>query len=181
LSSRLQTEIERVSGGAGVTATINNQREAQVRAALEAQRNKVLRMKAVRDEGQLLQRDLENAQRTYDTVQGRLAQTTLESQTTQSNVNVLTQASPPLEHSSPNLLLNTALALFLGSLLAVGTALLLELMDRRVRGLDDILAALDLPVIGVLPKPGSRRAGGKALPSNLQQRLMAPLSKPKEA
>ena len=181
LSSRLQSEIERVSGGAGVTATINNQREAQVRAALESQRSKVLRMKAVRDEGQLLQRDLENAQRTYDTVQSRLAQTTLESQTTQSNVSVLTQAAPPLEPSSPNLLLNTALALFLGSLLAVGTALLLELMDRRVRGLDDILAALDLPVIGVLPKPGSRRGGGKALPSNLQQRLMAPLSKPKEA
>jgi succinoglycan biosynthesis transport protein ExoP len=30
----------------GVTSTINNQREAQVRAALEAQRAKVLRMKA---------------------------------------------------------------------------------------------------------------------------------------
>jgi chain length determinant protein EpsF len=180
LQSNLQAEIQRVSGGASVTATINNQREAQVRAALDAQRDKVLRMKAVRDEGQLLLRDVENAQRTFEAVQSRLAQTTLESQTTQSNVNVLTQASPPLEPSSPNILLNTALAVFLGGLLAVGTALLLELMDRRVRGLDDILTALDLPVIGVLPKPGTRRAG-KALQSSLQQRLMSPLSPPKEA
>jgi chain length determinant protein EpsF len=180
LQSNLQTEIQRVAGGASVTATINNQREAQVRAALDAQRDKVLRMKAVRDEGQLLLRDVENAQRTFEAVQSRLAQTTLESQTTQSNVNVLTQASPPLEPSSPNIVLNTALAIFLGGLLAVGTALLLELMDRRVRGLDDILTALELPVIGVLPKPGSRRAG-KALQSSLQQRLMSPLPPPKEA
>ena len=180
LQSNLQTEIQRVAGGASVTATINNQREAQVRAALDAQRDKVLRMKAVRDEGQLLLRDVENAQRTFEAVQSRLAQTTLESQTTQSNVNVLTQASPPLEPSSPNIVLNTALAIFLGGLLAVGTALLLELMDRRVRGLDDILTSLELPVIGVLPKPGSRRAG-KALQSSLQQRLMSPLPPPKEA
>lgn len=176
LRSRLEAETRRVTGGVGVTSTINNQREAQVRAALDAQRNQVLRMKSVRDEGLVLQRELESAQRTYDAVQARFAQSSLESQTTQSNVNVLTQAVAPLQPSSPNLPLNIALALFLGGLLAVGTALLLELMDRRVRSVDDVIAALDLPVIGVLPKPGAKRwSGGKALPSTMQQRLMAPL------
>jgi chain length determinant protein EpsF len=176
LTSRIATETSRVSGGTRVTATINNQREGEVRAALDAQRAKVLRMKAVRDDGLVLQRDLENAQRSYDAVQARLAQTNLESQTTQSNVNVLAQAAPPLEHSSPKLLLNLALAVFLGGLLAVGTALLLEMMDRRVRSPDDILTALDLPVIGLMPKPGATGwRGGKALPSAMQQRLMAPL------
>ena len=176
LTSRIAAETARVSGGTRVTATINNQREVEVRAALEAQRAKVLRMKAVRDDGLVLQRDLENAQRSYDAVQARLAQTTLESQTTQSNVNVLSQAAPPVEHASPKLLLNLALAVFLGGLLAVGTALLLEMMDRRVRGPDDILTVLDLPVIGLLPRPGATGwRGGRALPSAMQQRLMAPL------
>jgi hypothetical protein len=143
---------------------------------LEAQRAKVLRMKAVRDDGLVLQRDLENAQRSYDAVQARLAQSSLESQTTQSNVNVLAQAVAPVEHSSPRLLLNTALAIVLGALLAIGTALLLEMMDRRVRGADDILATLDLPVIGILPKPGAKGwRGSKGLPSAMQQRLMAPM------
>lgn len=176
LRSRLEAETRRVTGGVGVTSTINTQREAQVRASLDAQRDKVLRMKTVRDEGLVLQRELESAQRTYDAVQARFAQSSLESQTTQSNVNVLTQAVAPLEPSSPNLPLNIALAVFLGGLLAVGTALLLELMDRRVRSVDDVIAALDLPVIGVLPKPGAKRwNGGKPLPSTMQQRLMAPL------
>lgn len=175
LTRKIDSETARVSGGTRVTATINNQREGEVRAALDAQRNKVLRMKAVRDEGLVLQRDLENAQRSYDAVQARLAQTSLESQTTQSNVNVLAQASAPVEPSSPKVVLNTLLALFLGGLLAVGTALLLEMMDRRVRSADDILAALDLPVIGILPKPGAKGwRGGKALPSAMQQRLMGP-------
>jgi len=174
LRARVETEIKRVTGSVGVTSNVNNQREADVRASLEAQRAKVLRMKAVRDEGLVLQRDVENAQRAYDAVQTRLTQTSLEGDTTQGNVHVLTQASPPVEHASPNLLLNTALAVFLGTLLAVGTALLLELMDRRVRSADDIVAALDLPVIGVLLAPGSKSMLGRKRISAMQQRLMAP-------
>lgn len=174
LRTRVETEIKRVTGSVGVTSNVNNQREADVRASLEAQRAKVLRMKAVRDEGLVLQRDVENAQRAYDAVQTRLTQTSLEGDTTQGNVHVLTQASPPVEHASPKLLLNTALAVFLGTLLAVGTALLLELMDRRVRSADDIVAALDLPVIGVMLAPGSRTMLGRKRISVMQQRLMAP-------
>lgn len=169
LRNRLATETRRITGGVAVTSAIDNQREAQLRIQLEAQRAQVLRMKTVRDEGLVLQREVENAQRIYDTIQVRYAQSSLESQTTQSNVNVLTQAMPPLEPSSPRVVLNVLLSVFLGSLLAVGTALLLELMDRRVRSVDDIITALDLPVIGVLPRPGATRwSAGKALPLRQQ-------------
>ena len=175
LRSRLDAETTKVTGGVSVSNTINRQREAEIRGSLEAQRAKVLRLKAVRDEGMVLQRDMENAQRTYDAVLQRFTQTSLESQTTQSNVNMLTQATPPLEPASPRIVLNTLLAIFVGTLLAVGTALVLELRDRRIRGLDDAVAALGLPVIGVMPKPGAKgRAGLKQL-SQMQQRLMAPL------
>lgn len=175
LRSRLDAETSKVTGGVGVSNTINRQREGDIRASLEAQRTKVLRLKAVRDEGMVLQRDMENAQRTYDAVLQRFTQTSLESQTTQSNVNMLTQATPPLEPASPRIVLNTLLAVFVGTLLAIGTALVLELRDRRIRGLDDAVAALGLPVIGVMPKPGAKgRAGLKQL-SQMQQRLMAPL------
>ncbi|MDP1535397.1 MAG: GNVR domain-containing protein, partial [Rubrivivax sp.] len=175
LRSKVDAETARVTGGVGVSDTITRQREADVRRSLEAQRAKVLRLKAVRDEGIVLMRDVEIAQRAFETVVARFNQTSLESQNTQSNINVLTTASVPLEHSSPKLLLNTALAIFLGLLLAVGTALLLELMDRRVRSADDILAMLELPVLGVMPKPGAKgMLGGKQV-SPMQQRLMAPL------
>lgn len=179
MRTRLESETRKVTGGVTVTNTINRQREANLQSSLNAQREKVLKMKAVRDEGLVLLRDVENAQRSYDALLQRFTQTSLESQTTQSNVNLLTQATPPLEHSSPKTLLNTLLAVFLGSLLAVGTALLLELMDRRVRSAEDVVDALGLPLLGLMPKPGSRlRLGAAGRMSHMQQRLMAPLSQP---
>ena len=167
LRSRIDAETRKVTGGVSVTNTINKQREAQVRRELADQRNKVLQMKTVRDQGQVFVRDVDNAQRTFDSLSARLNQIAMESQSTQSYANMLTSAQPPAEHSSPKLLLNTLLSIFLGVLLAVGVALLLELSDRRVRAPDDIVTALGLPVLGTLPKPGAKRfaAGNRALPA----------------
>ncbi len=182
LRSRLVSETERVTGGVTVSSNINRQREAELRGSLQAQRAKVLSMRAVRDDGLILLRDVENAQRTYDALQQRLTQTNLEGQTTQSNVNVLTMATPPIEPSSPRVVLNTLLSVFIGTLLALGLAMVLELMDRRVRNVDDVVAALGLPVLGVMRKPGSRGAFGRNRLTSMQQRLMAPLAQtPKEA
>jgi chain length determinant protein EpsF len=173
LRSRLETETARAVGGVGVTSTVNRQRESDVARALNEQRARVLKLRAVRDEGMVLVREVENAQRTYDAILQRFTQTTLEGQTTQSNVNALTQAQPPLRPTSPRIVLNTILAFFAGSLLAIGAAMGLELRDRRIRNLDDVVDALGLPVIAAMPKPGSKLLPGTR-PSLMQQRLMAP-------
>lgn len=176
--SRLEAEIRRVTSGVGLNNTINRSREDQLRRELEAQRQKVLQLKAVRDEGQLIQREVENAQRAYDAIQQRLTQSSLESQATQSNVNVLTNAVPPIEASSPKLLLNTLLSLVLGAVLAAGVAIWQELRDRRIRTSEDILASLNLPVIGTLN--GSKRLSRKDHASlSMKQRLL--IAPPKRA
>lgn len=178
LRAKIAAEVKSVTGGVGVSNTINRQREADVRAALEAQRAKVLRLKAVRDEGAVLIRDVESAQRAFESITQRFTQTSLESQATQSNINLLTTATPPLEPSSPRLLMNSLLAIFIGTLLAVGVALLLEIKDRRVRNVEDVVAALGLPVIGVMPKPTARKLGGTNKPSLAQQRVVGRLAAP---
>lgn len=157
LRRRIDVEIGRVTGGTSLTTTINRQREAQVRREIEAQRAKLLQMKTLRDQQLVLQREVENAQRTFDSLTARLTQTGLEAQNRQSYANQLTVAQPPAEPSSPKLLLNTLLAVFLGALLSVGMAVLLELSNRRVREPEDLVASLGLPVLGVLPKPGAKR------------------------
>lgn len=157
LRARIDNETRRVTSGVGVNNNINKGREAQVRAALEAQRAKVLQLKAVRDEGTLLQREVDNAQRTYDMLTARLNQTALEAQNTQSYASVLTFAQPPSKHSSPKIVLNMLLAIFLGGLLAIGVALLMEMADRRVRSPEDAVAVLGLPVLGSLPAPNAKR------------------------
>jgi chain length determinant protein EpsF len=170
LRERLDSEVKRLSAGVGVTNSITRQREAQVRSELEAQRAKVLKMKQVRDEGMLILRDVEAAQRAYDQIQQRLTQTSLESQVTSSNISLLTAATPPVAHISPRPLLNSVLGLFLGGLLGVGAALVVELRDRRIRSERDVPELLGLPLLGVLPdadgKPTKRQR-------RQQQRLMS--------
>lgn len=173
LRSRVEAETRRVTGGVGVSDSIVRQRGADIRAALDAQRAQVLRMKAVRDESSVLVRDVEGAQRAYETVVARFNQSTLESQTTQSNANLLTVAEPPLEPSSPKILLNSAVAVLLGGLLAVGATLSLELMNRRVRSARDVSATLGLPVLGMLALPQRRRfLRGPDHSTRAQQRMV---------
>ncbi len=178
LRLRLEQETRKVTGGVTVSNTINRQREGEIRASLEAQRNKVLKMKAVRDKGMIILQDVGNAQRAYDAVLQRYTQTSLEGQTTQSNLNVLTQAVAPIEPSSPRILINTIYAAFGGMLGGLVLALLWELLDRRVRSLDDVAATLGLPVLGVMPRPGGRPLLGARRMPLMQQRIMAPLPQP---
>lgn len=159
LKSRVEAEVKRVTGGVGVAASINRAREADVRASLEAQRGKLLRMKALRDEGSVLLRDVENAQRAYDAIQTRLTQTNLESQTTLSNVNILTQAEVPLSPSSPKTYLNLLMSVFIGTVLGLLAAIGHELLDRRLRSAQDLTLMADLPLLGVIP---GANAGGAA-------------------
>lgn len=172
LRQRLDAEIKRLSAGVGISGNISRQREAQTRAELDAQRAKVLKMKQVRDEGSLILRDVENAQRNYDTIMQRLSMTSIESQATSSNSSLLSPAVPPLEHSSPKILLNSVLAIFVGLLLATGVALAAELRDRRVRDAADLEGLLGLQVIGLLPGPNHKSTFGRKAEAHPQQRLI---------
>ncbi|MFG6447280.1 chain length determinant protein EpsF [Roseateles sp. BYS180W] len=151
LKARLSTEVKRLSDGVSVTNTITKQREAQVRAELDEQKAKVLKLKQVRDEGMLIFRDVEAAQRAYDQIQQRLTQTSLESQVTSSNISLLTPATPPLIHSFPKITLNIALSVIIGALFGAAAVIGLELKDRKIRDTADLTALLSMPVLGVLP------------------------------
>lgn len=178
LRQRIEAETRRVTGGVGVTGSINRQREAETRAALDAQRSKVLRLKALRDEAVTMQRAVETAQRAYDQVTQRFNQTSLESQLNQSNISVLSPANEPTDHSSPKIILNILVSVFVGTLLGVSFAILRELTDRRVRTLDDLTSGLDVAVLGTIPKPLRTGLSGRhspmVLPTNILRRLPKP-------
>jgi succinoglycan biosynthesis transport protein ExoP len=181
LRSRLDNETRRITGSVGVTNSINQQREAAVRNALEAQRARLLRIKMVREEGMLLLRDVESAQRAYDGVVSRLSQSTLESHATQTNAALLSEASPPLYPSSSRLLVNAALSVVVGLVLAIGSVMLLEWLDGRVRTAEMGASLLGIPVLGTLSEPqGKGNYAARRIPlvaPRIANRLQAPSSK----
>jgi succinoglycan biosynthesis transport protein ExoP len=177
MRARLQQETARVSSSLGVSNTINQSREGDVRSALESQRSKVIKLKQLRDEASLLQRDVDAAQRAYDAVTSRLTQTSLESQTKQTNTALLNAATEPTRHSFPNMTLNAILAIFVGAMFGVGTALVREVRDRRLRNVQDVIQVLGIPVLGNFPGPMRGPLLGKphfVLPKQVLARRAAP-------
>ena len=124
--------------------------------AIERHKKYVLELNRQRDQISVLQRDVEAAQRNFEAVSQRSAQTKLESLAVQTNVAVLNPASIPIEHSRPRILLNVLISIFLGTLLAVGVAVVLELMNRRVRSVEDLNQIMDLPVLATISIAGTR-------------------------
>lgn len=168
----LARETARIAGSLGSADRMNAARESEVRAALEAQKQKVLALRARRDNVAVLERDVETAQRDYDMVTQRLAQTSLESKMPQTNIAMLTVATEPTEPSSPKVMLTTVLSLLFGGLLGMGMALLLEHFNRRLRSAADLPELLDVPVLAVLPARGrpSHRYGPQELLTEPGQR-----------
>jgi len=151
--ARLAAELNTATRGVGATAGAARQRVNELSRAYEQQKAKVLGLKQQREEATLLARDLENAQRIYDSALQRYGQSRMEAQSTQTDVAVLNPAVEPTTPSKPRVFLNILLSLFLGTLLGVGIGFLVELLDRRVRSGQD-LAGLEIPVLAEVTKPG---------------------------
>lgn len=168
LRANLNQQIGLASTGVASNARIQQQREAEVRAALNAQKEKVLGLNSARDELSVLSNEMENAKRAYETASQRLTQTNLEGQSTQSDISVLTAASVPRAPAGPRMLLNLLVALVVGSILGVAAAIAMELLDQRVRSADDLSQLFGLPLLGVIEKTRAvrhrpqRRLGGPA-------------------
>lgn len=158
LRKRMNEETSRVTGSLGMMTNVSESRLGQVREALNMQRAKVLRLKDLRDEAAVMSRDVDNLQRAYDAVQGRATQARIESQTSQTNLSVVKTATPPSEPSSPKTVLNMLLAFVMGIILAFITALMMELADRRIRTVDDVMSDLKLPLVGVMLKSADERS-----------------------
>ena len=86
-----------------------------------------------------------------DEVSQRLAQSNLESLTQQTNVVQLSTASVPKNPSSPKLIINLILAIFLGGVLGIGAAVSAEMRNRCVREDEDMLEVLGVPLLGKIP------------------------------
>lgn len=148
LKAQLDQETRKITSSIETTYQVSKQRELQLQGALSHQKTKVLVLNKQRDELNVLRRDIESAQRAFEQVSQRASQTSIESQTNQTNIAVLNPATAPTDPSKPKVFLNILVSIFLGTLLGVGLVLMLELANRRVRSSADLAEALDLPVLG---------------------------------
>ncbi len=151
LQGRLAGETRRIASGIDASYRASRSREQELNAALQAQRAQVLALNRQRGQLALLQQDVDAARRAFETVSTNASKTRLESLATQTYLTQIAPATEPARPAGPGLAQVLAVAAVAGLLLAVAGALMLELVQRRVRSADDILQAADLPVLASLP------------------------------
>ncbi len=171
LRADLATQMKITSSSVSNNAQILQQREAAVRMALKTQKDKVLELNRTRDEMNVLNKDVESAQRAFDAASQRFSQTKIEGQSEQSDISVLNPAVAPIKPSSPKVMLNTIVSAFLGLLLGLGFSLLAETLSRRVRSELDLAEELQAPVLGEISWQGQPGKRMPFLKSPLTRRL----------
>jgi polysaccharide biosynthesis transport protein len=134
-------------------------REAELRAEMAAQEDRMIRMSGVQDQLMVLQRDVEAARQTYDTVRQRFNEAALRSQISQPNASLLDRATVPLFPAQPNLPLWLVAGIVLGLLAGIAAVVLGEILRPRVRTATGLAAATELEVITDLSTDTRSRGG----------------------
>lgn len=148
MKAQLLAETQKITSSIETTYQVGRQRERQLQDTLAGQKARVLLLNKQRDVLNVMRRDIESAQRTFELLSQRASQANIESRANQTNISVLNSATPPIDPSKPRLLLNTLVSIILGTLLGVAVALVVELTHRRIRSVQDLREALDLPSLG---------------------------------
>jgi len=171
LREKLDVEMKKVVAGVASSARQSRQREADLMKAMAVQRARLLELKENRNEFTVLRRNVESAEKAYDTAMQRHVVSRVESRASQTNVTVLNPAAVPGKPSQPKIALNIALSVVVGTMLGIGIVMLKEMSDRRVRSRGDL--DLEVPLLAVLNawEPDRNRllggpsGGARALPS----------------
>ncbi|HKA38137.1 MAG TPA: GNVR domain-containing protein [Burkholderiales bacterium] len=154
LRGRLREEMRMAAQGVLTSSGVAPEREGSLRAAVEQQRTKVLRLKNVRNDLAVLMREADSAKQAYDSAVQRFNQTRMASEVAQASGTVVHPADTPTRPTSPKPSLNIALALALGLAVGIGIALYREAVDGYVRSTRDIVEVLGVPVFAVLAPKG---------------------------
>src|SRR5262249_95658 len=110
----------------------------------------------------VLERDVQSSKQIYESLLQRAKETGVSRELKTSNIRVVDAAERPREPASPRKLLNLTLALFGGSLVAVGLAFFFEYVDSRIKTPEEIRTHLGLVPLGMVPaiEPGSWQGNG---------------------
>jgi chain length determinant protein EpsF len=172
LRQKLDAEMRKIVAGIESSARQSRQREADLTKAMATQRARLLELKENRNEFTVLRRNVESAEKAYDTAMQRHVVSQVESRASQTNVIVLNPALVPSKPFQPKIALNIALSLVIGTMLGIAIVMLMEVFDRRVRSRGDLV--LDVPLLAVLNtwQPVQGRLLGR--PSDTARALPSP-------
>jgi chain length determinant protein EpsF len=152
LRQKIAAEIGSAKGSIEQSSQIAQRQVADLQRAFDEQKQHILELSKQRDEVSVQDREVQNAQAAYDAALQRASQLRLESQLNLTSVAVLDPAMAPNTPAGLGLVLSALLSLIFGFILGSALALMIEMVDRRVRDGDELVSVAGIEVLGEVPR-----------------------------
>lgn len=152
INQKIGNELQSLRGSLAQAAGIANQQVADLQRSFDAQKARILELSQQSDEISVRDREVQTAQTAYDAALQRASQVRLESQLNQTSAAVLDRAIPPLNPAGLGFMVSAVLAIAFGAMLGIAAAVLLEMLDRRVRDSSDLARLAGIEVLAEVPR-----------------------------
>ncbi|WP_257550937.1 polysaccharide biosynthesis tyrosine autokinase [Sphingopyxis sp. DBS4] len=151
LDKSIRDEVGRSSQGNREAYNAAVKRERDLESELNGLTNRYNSQQRESIEMAILQREVDSNRQLYEGLLQRYKEIGVAGVGT-NNVSLVDRAKPAERPSSPSLLINLAVALLAGMVLAAGLVFMLEKMDSSVRDPQDVQSRFGLPLLGAIPE-----------------------------
>jgi len=124
----------------------------EVKKELEAAKDQAMNLTGKSVTYNRLLREKESNQSVFEQVLVRLKEIDLSGMLKVNNIRMLDEAKTPTVPIKPKVKLNIIIGILMGLLISIGTALLLEVMDKTLKSTEDVERFLHIPLLGVIPR-----------------------------
>lgn len=150
-SASLQSQVEQVVAGIERNYQLAVANENSLRASFNSNKEQIQDIARKEFKLRELQRDVDSNRTLYETFMTRLRETTATADLGTTNARIVDLALPPIEPSAPKKKLIIVIALALATLVGLGLALLLDVLNHTFKSSEDVESKLNLPVLGIVP------------------------------
>ncbi len=129
----------------------SQQRELELIASFEMQQQDAQDLGLKATEYSIIQSELKRTERLCEILDDRIKELNVTEDVRPLNISILEVARPATTPSKPQKTKIMAMALIFGLMFGCGFAVLRDWLDYRLRSVEEILAILNIPVLGVVP------------------------------
>jgi capsular exopolysaccharide synthesis family protein len=177
LDGAIEQEVKKVGEAVRAEYRASLKSEQMLQTSFDKQKGEAYKLNQDAIQYAILRRDVESSRDLYDGLLKKLKEAGVMAGLKSSNINVVDQASIPVEPIEPNIPLNMALSLMGGLLGGVALAFVVENVDNSIRTPQDIETYCSLPSLGVIPSVVlPARNGQKAISHGRQNHFQLPVT-----
>lgn len=176
--AELQQQLQRMQANIAERVSVefreSKNREEMLRKALGETKAEFDRLNARSFEYQQLKREADADKKLYEELVRRIKEAGINASFQNSSIRLADAARPALKPVFPSIKLNLLLAFLISTLIAVGAAVVSDVLDNTVRDPDEVVRTLKTSVIGTLPSVKGWRNTFTPLPLNSTEVAVAP-------